>query len=255
MTTEPPRSPTRGHARLTAPSGGRARWSPPAYGTLAGDTVASRAARSRWVAEQHFVYEVTNDADVILLSMATAEPLVTVVLQPDDADATGFRVARCRSVEEQKAFYRANRARRHLVAAELFTSIGADWYGLVDGILTHQVLDTGEVTSTHMCGVLPVSALEDAIIGEIGFGVPVVDRPAHDLIAARRRMAHAQAERTRALRAGDLDRLAACYDRAATVVERCDESGGQVVLSGRGRSPTSTATGCAAGPTSVSSRS
>jgi hypothetical protein len=210
-----------------------AAWRAPMYPTPSVDTAAFRAARGGWIAEQHFVYEVTNDADIILLSMATAEPLVTVVLQPDESSGTGFRIALCRSVDEQHAFYRASRGRRHIVQADVFTSVGADWYGFVEGLLTHRVLETGELTSTHMCGVLPVSMLDDVIIGEIGFGVPVVDQPAQTTIEARRRMRHVQEERTRALQAGDLDRLAQCYSPAATVVERSYPSGQQVVLSGR----------------------
>lgn len=205
----------------------------PAYASPPSDTPAFRAARGGWIAEQHFVYEVSNDADTILLSMAAGQRLVTVVLQPDDTSGTGFRVALCRTVEEQKAFYRANRSRRHIAEAEVFGTIGSEWYGFVEGLLTHRVLETGELTTTHMCGLLPVSATEDVIIGEIGFGVPVVEQTAQESIQARRRARRIQDERTRALQAADLQRLAELYDPEASVVERAYPSGAQVVLSGR----------------------
>jgi hypothetical protein len=206
---------------------------PPVYPTPPSDTPEFRAARGGWIAEQHFVYEVSNDADTILLSMATGERLVTVVLQPDNASGTEFRMALCRTVDEQKAYYRASRSRRHIAAAEVFGTIGSEWYGFVEGLLTHRVLETGQLTTTLMCGLLPVSAVEDVIIGEIGFGVAVVERTAQQSIEARRRARRIHDERAHALQSGDLKQLAALYDAEASVVERAYPSGAQVVLSGR----------------------
>lgn len=208
-------------------------WAAPTYVPWAATTTTTSTTRARWAAEQHFVYEVSNDADVILLSMSTGERLVTVVVLPDESSPTGQSVSICRTADEQRDFYRANRSRRHIVSADVFTSIGSDWYGLVEGVLLHRILATGELAYTRMVGLLPVSGSEDAIVGELGFGVPVVDRPAADVIDARRHVLHVERARHDALLARDPERLAALYAPNATVVERDHPEREQVVLTGR----------------------
>lgn len=206
---------------------------PPVFASGWGDTSASRTARARWIAEQHFVYEQTNDADTILLSMKSTDPLATVVLLPDAEAPGGQRLVHITTIADQRRFYVDNRSNRHVVDVCISTSMGGEWYGMVSGVLTHRALDSGAISWSRFVGLLPACEDEDTFLGEIGFGAPLTDVPAADSMRIRKRGVHAQAERLAALDSGDLRRLADVYAPDAIVVERRYPGAGQVVLRGR----------------------
>jgi len=191
---------------------------PPHFSSLLSASAARNAVRTRWVAEQHFEYETTNDPDVILLSMKSTDPLVTAVLMPDH---TGLRLIQARTTEEQHAFYTAGRKQSAILDAHVFSSIGADWYGLVTGALTHRLIATGEVLRADFVGLLPVSDFEDTVAGEIGLGrLSSSAKPPAEAFQARSTVLRLQHARLAALRCCDITALANLYAENAQIVSR-----------------------------------
>jgi hypothetical protein len=127
--------------------------------------------RARVIAEEHFVAELTNDADVIVsTNMKSYDPLVTSVVI--GLDPQSFHIEHCATVEEQRAFYADSRVEVHMVDVELFTSIGSDWYGFVHGLATHEVLSTKERVTSEVISLLPTTPDEDTVAGELSLGWP-----------------------------------------------------------------------------------
>ena len=60
-----------------------------------------------------------------------------------------------------------------MTQVDLFTSIGGDWYGFVHGVVTSKVLATSEQFTAELVGLLPSTADEDTVAGEIGLGWPL----------------------------------------------------------------------------------
>jgi len=139
------------------------------------DWVAAQAIRSRRVAEAHFIFEQTNNPDEIMLSMKSYDPLHTAVVL-DAAGGTEELVLN-RTTVEQRHFYVRNRESGNFVAAEVFTSIGSDWYGFVHLIATGEAVSSGERGDMEVIGLLPSTIDEDTIAGEMGWTRPASARP------------------------------------------------------------------------------
>jgi hypothetical protein len=191
--------------------------------------------RSREVAEAHFVAEVSNNPDEILTSMKSYDPLLTSVVV--GSDAASLQLVRCRTRDEQRAFYAASRAQAHMVAVDLFTSIGGEWYGFVHGLATGTVLATGESYTAELIGLLPTTPDEDTIAGEVGLSWPLDigkqgDAPgalAYERVATMR----AHDAWLEALRSGDAGRVAGRYATGARVAMRHPLTGEITGLEGR----------------------
>src|SRR5262249_43224175 len=96
--------------------------------------------RARRVAEAHFDAELSNDADAILVSMKSYNPLFTTILR--DAMRGNKAIFRCNTVDEQREFYRSGREHMNMTQVDILTSIGGDWYGFVHGITYTKALAT-----------------------------------------------------------------------------------------------------------------
>lgn len=191
--------------------------------------------RSREIAESHFVVELSNDPDVILTSMKSYAPLLTTVVVPGESGAP--RLVRCATPEEQRAFYAASRSQAHMTQVDLFTSIGGDWYGFVHGVVTSKVLTTSQQYTAELIGLLPSTADEDTIAGEIGMGWPMAqvklgDGPgevAHERVATMR----AHDAWLDALRRGDVQGIGDLYAHDAQAALRNPATGEISCLEGR----------------------
>ena len=139
------------------------------------DMVAARAVRSRRVAEAHFTFEQTNDPDEIMLSMKSYDPLHTAVVL--DGPGGSDELVLNRTTVEQRDFYVRSRESGNFVAAEVFTSIGSDWYGFVHLIVTGEAISSGERGDMEVIGLLPSTIDEDTIAGEMGWTRPASARP------------------------------------------------------------------------------
>jgi hypothetical protein len=207
---------------------------PPTYASGLRQSNLRAVARGRWVAEQHFAYELSNDPMTILMSLKSTDPLGTAVLMPS-ADGNGeFELVRCRSIAEQTEFYRRSRNVSAIVEAKVFGSFGSDWYGLVDGVLTSRNVTTGADTLLEFVGLMPTARDEDTSIAEIGFGRLYSEgRDLEADLAWRGRALHSRQQRLARLQAGDLGGLAALYAPNATVVAKAPRSSEQITLVGR----------------------
>lgn len=190
-------------------------------------------SRSRRIAETHFESEASNDVDAIMRTMIDGDFMATAVLENPPE---GRKLAICRTAEEQRAHYRTVRERINVTGADLFTSLGGSFYGLVHGIVYVDILATGEKRPNEALAVLPVSAEEDAIIGEIGGSRPVdakrrasLDDPGLDRVANMRVLE----EWIRSLGGGDADRMAGLHDASVTAAVRFPGERGLRILTGR----------------------
>ncbi len=207
---------------------------PPKFSSALFSSDARAAVRNRWVAEQHFVYEKTNVADQILLSMHSKGPLVTSVLVPDETGK--LKLQMCRTPAEQNNFYTVNRRRSQIKDAQIFTAFGTSWYGFVHGLITNQAMETGAMGQSEAVGLLPVSTDEDTIFGEIGFGrrIPsAADESPAAAIDKRLAMHRALENRVAALEARDLAALEALYTGDAMGSARDYPGSAQVALPSR----------------------
>src|SRR5262249_42948820 len=139
------------------------------------DRVAVQAIRSRRVADAHFIFEQTNKPDEILLSMKSYDPLHTAVVV--DGQYGEAQLVLNRTVVEQKAFYARGRESSNIVGADIFPSIGTDWYGFVHLIVSGQAIDSDHRVQSDVIGLLPSTADEDTISGEMGWSRPAFMRP------------------------------------------------------------------------------
>src|SRR4051794_19752336 len=140
--------------------------------------------RSRRIAEQHFIYELSNDVDHIMKSMKSYEPMFTsLIVDPKTidprflvklpgVDENGPGLTRCHTPEEQRAFYLESRKRMNIADAQLFTSVGTDWFAFVHLIVTMRSPSSGDLTDREALGLLPVTPDEETIAGEIGLTFP-----------------------------------------------------------------------------------
>ncbi|HSV82965.1 MAG TPA: nuclear transport factor 2 family protein [Ramlibacter sp.] len=190
-------------------------------------------ARARWVAEQHFVYELSNDADTILLSMRSHGPLTTAVMLPDPSGR--LSLMQCRDREEQHAFYSRNRSKRRISAADISTVVGSDWYSFVSGSLTHAELSTGAATHSRFAGILPITDGEDTIAGELGFGLAESEVAAMGAQSSARRRAFMQVQQQwlAAINSGNLAQLSQLYAESAQLAERESPGTAQAACHGR----------------------
>jgi hypothetical protein len=199
------------------------------------DSRLAERIRSREVAEAHFVAEVSNDPDEILTSMKSCDPLLTSVVV--GSDAASLQLVRCSTRDEQRAFYAASRAQAHMVAVELFTSIGGEWYGFVHGLATGKVLASGESYTAELVGLLPTTPDEDTIAGEVGLSWPLDigkqgDAPgalAFERVATWR----THDAWLEALRSGDTERVGGQYATDARAAMRHPVTGDVIGLEGR----------------------
>jgi hypothetical protein len=177
---------------------------------------ASAAARSRRIAEGHFASEASNDTDVIMRTMVSGDFMATAVLENPPE---GRRLVFCHDEAEQRAHYNDIRNRILVRGAEMFTSIGGGFYCFLHGIVDVEIVATGEIKPNEAIAVMPVSADEDAIMGEIGGSYPsdgkTGDGP-RDPAVGRLSVARLHARWLDALRAGDANAVAECYDTTAT---------------------------------------
>jgi hypothetical protein len=190
--------------------------------------------RSRQIAEAHFVVELSNDPDEILTSMKSYAPLLTTVVVPGEGGSP--RLVRCATPEQQRAFYAASRSQAHMTQVDLFTSIGGDWYGFVHGVVTSKVLATSEQFTAELVGLLPSTADEDTVAGEIGLGWPLThgklgDGPGE---VGRERVATMRIHDAwlDALRLGDPQRISALYAPGAQAAFRHPVTGEITCLEG-----------------------
>jgi hypothetical protein len=191
--------------------------------------------RSREIAEAHFVAELSNDPDEILKSMKSYEPLLTTVVV---SGATGTpNVVRCATPDEQRAFYAASRAQAHMIGVDIFTSIGSDWYGFVHGVVTSEEVATSQRFVSELVGLLPSTADEHTVAGEIGLGWPLGfgklgDAPGE---VALERVATLRAHDAwlNALRVGDPQRIGDLYAEDARVAMRHPVTGEITCIEGR----------------------
>ena len=198
------------------------------------DSHLAERVRSREVAEAHFVAEVSNDPDEILMSMKSYDPILTSVLV--GSDAASMQLVRCSTRDDQRAFYVASRAQAHMVDVELFTSIGGEWYGFVHGLATGKVLATGESYTAELIGLLPTTPAEDTIAGEVGLSWPLDvgklgDAPgalAFERVATKR----AHDAWLDAFRSSDADAIVAHYATDARVAMRHPLTGDVTGLEG-----------------------
>jgi hypothetical protein len=190
--------------------------------------------RSRWIAEQHFRYEAANVVDVIMLSIQNHDPISTAVVLPDEKPGT-FRLLMSGKVSEQRAYYDQTRSKRHLVGADVTTSLGADWYGFVGGMLTHRDVKTGGITLTRFVGILPVSRDGDTISGEIGFGLSDAEATRMSSSSSTRRLAYLNMHRARlmALQSGDPQKLGMLYSDQVRAAARDYPGSSHVPMEGR----------------------
>lgn len=140
--------------------------------------------RCRRIAEQHFDYEMSNDVDHIMKSMKSYEPMFTsLIVDPKSIDPrflvplpgiseSGPGLTRCHTPDEQKAFYLESRKRMNIADAQLFTSVGSDWFAFIHLIVTMRSPSSGELTDCEALGLLPVTPDEETIAGEIGLTFP-----------------------------------------------------------------------------------
>jgi hypothetical protein len=179
------------------------------------DSAALRAIRSRRVADVHFVSERTNDADEILLSMKSYDPLCTaVIMDPPGSDPV---LVLNDSIALQREFYSRSRKLSHIVDAEIFTSVGGGWYGFVHLLLTHRTVEDGTIGVSDVIGLLPTSPDEDTIAGEMGWAKPAYARSRSGDDVPRHRVESARTHESwlAAARDADASRLAELYsDRA-----------------------------------------
>lgn len=195
---------------------------------------ACPAIRSRRIAEAHFVAEASNDLDVVMGSIVGGDLLATAVVEnlPE-----GPSLVSCGTAAEQRQHYTHIHSRIRVLDADLFTSIGGGWYGFVHGIVRVELVTTGDVRSTEMLGVMPVSPDEDVILGEIGLSYPSEakqgDEPGEP---ALQRVANFRLheEWIAALRSADVEGLAACYSGDVLAAARQPGDRRLVPLRGRG---------------------
>jgi hypothetical protein len=186
------------------------------------------AAASLAALRRHFTKETTNDVDQIMPTMKGSGELHTAAVM-ESSDGT-FELTLCRSVDEQRAFYRRARTEQiHLLELKLFTTVGSDWYGMVHGMGTMRRLDTGEVIEDEILGLCPVTKDHATMSGEIGFARPQFSRltDAAGLMAGRLRVLEGQNAYVEALQARDVDGLRVLYSERPVVAVRDYLEGGQ----------------------------
>ena len=178
------------------------------------------SSRARRIAEAHFTSEVSNDADIIMRTMVSGDLITTAVVEGPPESRL---LVSCKTPAEQRDHYGVVRSRILVRGADLFTSVGADWYGFVHGIVHVELIATGEIRANEMIGVMPVSDAEDAILGEIGLAFPhdakQGDAPGEPALerAANLKIHH---NWLTALRAGDTAQLTNSYSDDASVAAR-----------------------------------
>jgi ketosteroid isomerase-like protein len=190
--------------------------------------------RARRVAEAHFDAELSNDADAILVSMKSYDPLFTTILR--DVMRGSKEVFRCNTVEEQREFYRSGREHMDMTQVDILTSIGGDWYGFVHGI-THTALKaSGDMLLTEIVGLLPITEDEDTIAGEIGMSMPPYGFQGEEpgaLPLQRVAMLEVYHRWIHALGSRDAQTVADCYADDAEIAVFDPAQGAVVVRTGR----------------------
>ena len=170
-----------------------------------------RSARSRRIAEAHFAAEVANDTDVVMRSMVSGDFMATAVVEGGPG---GRILVSCSTEAGQREHYDRVRTRILVRGADIFTSIGGDFYGFIHGIVHVELVSDGTRSMSEAIGVMPVDRDEDAICGEIGLGIPA-DARAGDApgSAPLQRVANLRVHERwlAAMRSGDVDRLMGCY--------------------------------------------
>jgi hypothetical protein len=188
------------------------------------------AIRARRIAENHFLHELSNDPDEILRSMKSTDPLFTTILR--NTASGNNDIFRCRTIAEQREFYRSGREHMDMTETPMFTSIGADWYGFVHGMTTSRIKANGTTVQTEIIGLLPSTPDEDTIAGEIGLSMPIFgkqgDEPGTLPLQRVETLALFQ-QWFAALQSGDADQVAALYaDRIQAAL--FDSLEGQVAI-------------------------
>jgi hypothetical protein len=184
---------------------------------LDADRAVQAAIRARKVAENHFVYEATNDPDEIMRSMKSYDPMHTAVLlqTPDQA---GLEVIVLGTLAEQHAHYAETRALAHMTGLpDVFTSVGSEWYGFVHFVMGVNPLGTDDLIPLEVIGLLPVTPDEDTVAGELGWARTAEAKRGNGDAPpfGRAEILHAHERWLAALRDGDTARLSSCYAPAA----------------------------------------
>lgn len=141
------------------------------------EDTAIRAIRSRSVADQHFVFEMRDSADEILVSMKSDDPLHTAVIMNDRLVVIG-------TVDEQRRFYQARFDNQPgdgsgIIGADIISSIGTDWYGFDHLITKGRDPVTGRPHGTEVAALLPATEDEPTIAGEMGWARPDYAKASH----------------------------------------------------------------------------
>jgi ketosteroid isomerase-like protein len=129
------------------------------------------AVSSQDLAVRHVRSELTNQTDTILATITATEPLLTAVIEQRPG---GQQLTICSTVAQQRRHYEENRAEIQALDAEIYTSVGSDWYAFLHGNMTVRKLANGELRSNEWVGLFPIPAGAEAIGGEIGLSWPPV---------------------------------------------------------------------------------
>lgn len=198
------------------------------------DGALAERIRAREIADAHFTAELSNDPETILTSVKSYPPLVTAILSTDDAGRP--RLVQCATPAEQRTFYEGRCARTRMTRFDLFTTIGTDWYAIVHGVQTWEASASGR-DSIEFVGLLPPTADEETIAGEIGLGWPMgigkLGDPPGQVASERVTTLGAHNSWLDAFRLGDPDRLGAAYADGAIVSLQDPVSGETHGLHGR----------------------